>query len=627
MQQVDLGDTLPSTTIRPTGPESQDLERMLAVLRTIGGDSQLQPGAVIGEGGMGIVREAIQTALGRTVAIKTLKPGRRDAIAARDLLREAWITGSLEHPNVVPVHQLGVDADGAPMLVLKRVEGVEWSKLIRDEAEVRRRFGVTDLLAWNVGILMHVLNAVRFAHSRGIIHRDLKPSNVMIGEFGEVYLLDWGIAVSLRPDTTGRLPLASDVKELAGTPAYIAPEMLSPGEGAPLSERTDVYLAGAVLFEIVAGRPPHNGTSALAVLTSVLSAKPELPADAPAELAAICARALAAEPTQRFESAEAIRLALQSYLEHRGSDTILAGARARLEELIKTLASTDRDREAIYRLFGAARFGFHEALAAWHENAEARKGLERATVALAEYELALGNAQAAVTLLTDLDDAPPLLDTAREAAQSQQSRRASLEQLSFSHDLAVGRRSRAIVGLTLGVMFTLAPLFVQWISIFNTRISHAGWSIFGILVLGTWSYAWRDRLTTTLVNRRMIGGALILMSSQFLLVMLSYLLGLSMAVLHTLMLFLYTVILAMLAITVDKVLAASAISFAASAVLAARYPSIRLYVMAVADGLFAINVFYGWHLEATDVAKTGHLEATDVAKTGHLEATDVAKTE
>jgi serine/threonine-protein kinase len=331
------------------------------------------------------------------------------------------------------------------------------------------------------------------------------------------------------------------------------------------------------------------------VLTSVLSSKPELPADAPAELAAICARALAAEPAQRFESADAIRLALQSYLEHRGSDVILAGARARLDELIATISTSNR--EAIYRLFGAARFGFHESLAAWHDNGEARKGLERATVAVAEYELANGHAHAAVTLLSDLEESPPLLEKAREAAQSQQSRRASLEQLSFSHDLAVGRRSRAIVGMTLGVMFTLAPLFVQWIPLFNTRISHAGWSIFGIVLLSTWSYVWRDRLTTTIVNRRMIGGALILMGSQFLLVILSYMLGLGMPVLHTLMLFLYTVILAMLAITVDKVLAASAISFAASAILAALYPSIRLYLMAIADGVFAVNVLYGWHLE------------------------------
>lgn len=603
MQQVDLGDTLPSTTIRPTGPHAHDLERMLAVLRQIGGDSQLQPGAIIGEGGMGVVREAMQTSLGRIVAIKTLKPGRRDAIAARDLLREAWITGSLEHPNVVPVHQLGVDTDGAPMLVLKRVDGVEWSKLIRDEAEVRRRFGISDMLAWNIGILMQVLNAVRFAHSRGIIHRDLKPQNVMIGDFGEVYLLDWGIAVSLRDDRSGRLPLASDVNELAGTPSYMAPEMLAPGEGAPLSERTDVYLAGAVLFEIMAGRPPHNGSTALAVLTSVLSSKPELPADAPVELAAICARALAADPAQRYESAESVRLALQSYLEHRGSDVILAGARARLDELARTLAATPTDRakhrEEIYRLFGACRFGFHEALAAWHDNAEARRGLVRATVAVAECELASGDAQTAVTLLSELDDPPPLLETAREAAKTQQSRRASLEKLSYAHDLAVGQSSRAIVGVTLGLLFTFAPLFVEWFDFFNTRITHAGWSVFGITLLGIWSYVWRDKLTTTLVNRRMIGGAIVLLAGQLLLVMLCYVLDVGMPMLHVLMLFLYSIILSMLALTVDKVLVVSALSFATASVFAALYPSARLYIMAVADGIFTLNVLYGWHLEDT----------------------------
>src|SRR5690606_8689637 len=104
--------------------------------------------------------------------------------------------------------------------------------------------------------------AVRFAHARGVLHRDLKPGNVMIGNFGEVYLLDWGIAVALRDDGTGRFPLASEATELAGTPSYMAPEMLGREAGPPLSERTDVYLAGAVLYELITGRPPHVGTSA-----------------------------------------------------------------------------------------------------------------------------------------------------------------------------------------------------------------------------------------------------------------------------------------------------------------------------------------------------------------------------
>src|SRR6185312_16743575 len=112
--------------------------------------------------------------------------------------------------------------DGSPIIVLKRIEGVEWSTLIADPAEVERKFGATDLLAWNLGILMQVLNAVRFAHHRGVLHRDLKPSNVMIGDFGEVYLLDWGIAVSLRDDGSGRFLLATDATELAGTPCYMA---------------------------------------------------------------------------------------------------------------------------------------------------------------------------------------------------------------------------------------------------------------------------------------------------------------------------------------------------------------------------------------------------------------------
>ncbi|HVK87488.1 MAG TPA: serine/threonine-protein kinase, partial [Kofleriaceae bacterium] len=207
---------------------------------------------------MGLVRSAIQTSLGRTVAVKTLKPAMRDAGAQLDLLREAWITGAVEHPNVVPVHALELAPDAGPSIVMKRIDGVAWSRLIADAGEVTRRFGATDLLAWNLGILEHVLNAVRFAHRLGILHRDLKPANVMIGDFGEVYLLDWGIAVSLRDDGTGRFPLAANARDLAGTPAYMAPEMLGRDDGPPLSERTDVYLAGSILYEIVTGAPPHR---------------------------------------------------------------------------------------------------------------------------------------------------------------------------------------------------------------------------------------------------------------------------------------------------------------------------------------------------------------------------------
>ncbi|MEM9488267.1 MAG: serine/threonine-protein kinase, partial [Myxococcota bacterium] len=272
------GDTIdqnPHDTIVPPRSGSESAERQaLGVLEQLFADrayqlgSQLILGDTIGTGGAGIVRQAEQVALGRTVAVKMLKPDKRGTTTAMDLLREAWVAGSLAHPNVVPVYDIGLDDSGAPLVVLKHIEGVAWSELIHDGAQVRERFGADDLLDWNLGILMQVLNAVRFAHSRGIVHRDLKPANVMIGEFGEVYLVDWGLAVSMRDDRSGRLPLARDATALAGTPCYMAPEMLGEGDN-PITECTDIYLAGSILFEILVGRPPHVGNSSVAVVTSV----------------------------------------------------------------------------------------------------------------------------------------------------------------------------------------------------------------------------------------------------------------------------------------------------------------------------------------------------------------------
>jgi serine/threonine-protein kinase len=617
--QVYLRDSTPTMTIVPPGRE---LTRTMVLLEELAGHSlptavELRPGAVIGEGGMGIVREAEQVSLGRTVAIKTLKPGKRDAASARDLLHEAWVAGSLEHPNVVPVHHLGVDDDGMPVLVLKRVEGVEWSRLIEDGTEVALRFGVTDLLAWNLGILMQVLNAVRFAHSKGILHRDLKPSNVMIGDFGEVYLLDWGVAVSLRDDGSGRLPLASLATQIAGTPCYMAPEMLHVGgelgdgllaghEFIPLSERTDVYLAGAVLFEIMAGRPPHLGESVVQVVTSVLMSKPELPPDAPAELAAICMRAMDPDPARRFESADALRLALQHYLEHRGSDQILARARARLDELARLLVTTpvdrERHREEIYRLLGECRFGFHEALATWRDNVEARRGIERATIAVAEYELATGDAATAVTLLSELDESSPLLARARAAAAEQQQRRARLESLDRAHDLAIGRRSRGWLSFTFGVISTIAPLVPDFRTATHRSLLIASIAI--AIVAAVWIYAGRATFMKTIVSRRLTLTLGFMFVAQSLLVVAAWLVDMPPVWVHLMMLFLYFVVGALAAITLDHYLIPTPIAFAIAFLVAARYPEYWMYANSAGAAVFTLNVAWAWGLFGRDDAKT-----------------------
>jgi serine/threonine-protein kinase len=601
--QADLRDTAPSTTIVPRRLE---INEAIGILEQMAGapllaSVQLKLGGPLGEGGMGVVRQAEQIALGRTVAVKTLKEGMRTQEAAEALLREAWITGSLEHPNVVPVHHLGLDDGGMPALVLKRVEGIEWRKLLDTADDVKRRYGATDLLAWNLGILLQVLNAIRFAHSRGILHRDLKPANVMIGDFGEVYLLDWGIAVSMREDESGRLPLARDAKQIAGTPCYMAPEMLQPDGDHPLSERTDIYLLGAVLFEIVTGHPPHAGKTALEVMASVLESRPQLPDDVPSELAAICARAMDPDPDERFASAEELRLALQGFLEHRGSDQILVRARARLDELAAVLAQpfTDRarHREDVYRLFGACRFGFHEALAAWRDNAGARAGLRRATIAVAEYELATGDAHAAVALLTDLDEPPALLAQAREAAAKHADRQRALEELDFAHDLAVGRRQRGKLGTTLGFFFVggsvaSALLPATWIGYWTI----VAWSVGFIGVTALWTWLGRAELMTTIVNRRLISAVVFMLLAQLVLVLCTWRVGIRVEQTFVLMLFLYFVVAGCAASMIDRRLAPTAIGYGVACVIAALHPHTTMWLSAASNFVFALNTLYAWRL-------------------------------
>ncbi|HEX5059658.1 MAG TPA: serine/threonine-protein kinase, partial [Kofleriaceae bacterium] len=462
------------------------------------------------------------------------------------------------------------------------------------------------LLAWNLGILAQVLNAIRFAHSRGVLHRDLKPSNVMIGDFGEVYLLDWGVAVSLRDDGSGRLPLAADAKQIAGTPCYMAPEMLQLDGEVPLSERTDVYLAGAVLFEIIAGRPPHIGKTALAVMTSVLTSKPELAADAPTELAAICMRALDADASKRFESADALRLALQRYLEHRGSDLILARARARLDELIEKLAAKvdnrERHHEQIYRLLGECRFGFHEALAVWRDNVEARRGVVRATMAVAEYELASGDAATAVTLLSELDEPPELLARARAVAAERASRRAQLEQLGKAHDLAIGQRSRGILAATIGLFYTITPLIPALRA--TTYPKQLLSSIGAVIVISLWIWLRRAQLGMTLVNRRLLTAFVFVFVAQGLMVTGGWIAGTTMLTMQTHMMFLYFLGTGLASAMIDKHLIPSALGFAAGFIVASFYPEHWMYAKSGSALAFTLNILWAWRLIGHPDAET-----------------------
>lgn len=595
-------ETIIPTLARPTTGGDRALRNLEALAEA----ESLVIGEVIGEGGMGIVHRAQQVALGRTVAVKSLKPGTRNPGSHLDLLREAWITGAIEHPNVVPVHALELGSDGNASIVMKRIEGVEWSRLIADPDEVARRFGATDLLAWNLGILEHVLNAIRFAHRLGIVHRDLKPANVMVGDFGEVYLLDWGIAVALHDDGSGRFPLAKHANQLAGTPAYMAPEMLGRAESPPLSERTDVYLAGSVLYEIVAGEPPHRGTNHIAMISSVLASRPEMPIGTPPELARIIARAMHEDPEQRFESADALRLALKRFLEHRGSEVLCARAVARLGELRDATAapSTTEAHDEVYRLFGACRYGFHDALAAWPENEVAARGLDEAILVVATYELDRGRAQAAVSLLRERTSASPLLERARAEAARQEQRIADLERLGRDHDQAIGRRTRLLLILLFGGIFTLVPLIVASVPQFReaSHGKHIGWA--GAMCALVTSVTWfaRRSLLATAINRTLIFSTIFLFVTQGVMATGCMLADLPATSMYQWNLVLYASIVGILAIALDRYLLVASVAYLVGFLVVASNSNAALYAASAGNAVLTATGLWRWWPRARPAA-------------------------
>ena len=222
-----------------------------------------QLGRIVGAGGFGEVWQAVQVSLDRVVALKRPRrsstlPDRVTAATARlgaHLFRqEALVTAQLDHPSIVPVHDLGVDGEGEPVLAMKFVEGRLWTDVIEEQLQT---LPVPEFLARNLPILVSVAQAVAYAHARDIVHRDIKPANVMVGEFGEVFLTDWGLAVRLAPASAGPegeapVPVACP----AGTAAYMAPEQTEPTADR-IGPWTDLYLLGGTLYTLLTGKTPH----------------------------------------------------------------------------------------------------------------------------------------------------------------------------------------------------------------------------------------------------------------------------------------------------------------------------------------------------------------------------------
>ncbi len=272
--------------------------------------ARYRPGGVIGRGGMGEVVSARDEQIGRSVAIKRMRGHDAPPEAVARFLREARIQGRLEHPAIVPVHELH-DTGDEPFFVMKQLAGTTLADVIAERPRnvLLRAF-------------VEVCLAIEFAHTRGVIHRDLKPANIMLGDFGEVYVLDWGIArvageEALRSNFADVDTLeggATEAGTVLGTPGYMSPEQIR-GD-ADLDGRSDVYALGCILFEILAGKPLHpRGQAGLASALVGSDERPSRHADVPPELDAVCVTATAVAREARFASARALADAVQRYLD------------------------------------------------------------------------------------------------------------------------------------------------------------------------------------------------------------------------------------------------------------------------------------------------------------------------
>jgi tetratricopeptide (TPR) repeat protein len=283
-----------------------------------------------GEGGLGQVWVAHDNDLERDVAFKQIKPERAGHPEVwRRFLKEAKITGQLEHPNIVPVYELGRAEEGKqPFYTMRLVRGQTLREAIAEYHRRRRKEGHEDPLARPklLQAFVSVCQAINYAHSHGVIHRDLKPENVILGRFGEVVVLDWGLAkVVGQADESATLiglsgdagPDATQAGQALGTPAYMAPEQAE-GRIDLIDRRTDIYGLGAILFEALTGQAPHRGAGTAELLRRIAQGETPLarsvePA-APRALEAVCARAMARTPDARYESAAALAEDVQRWL-------------------------------------------------------------------------------------------------------------------------------------------------------------------------------------------------------------------------------------------------------------------------------------------------------------------------
>ena len=271
-------------------------------------------GEALGEGGMKNIRDSLDKLTGRHVAMAKLK-GSHDPEIMESFFKEARLTARLEHPNIVPLYDMGYDEKGEPFFVMKKLGGRNLTDLI---AEFAKEKDYKSLMPRIIDIMMKVCDAMSYAHSRGVIHLDLKPDNIRIGDFGEVLICDWGLAKTLGdadydleddllPENFNTATLSGVVK---GSPGYMAPEQVDKKKGDK-DQRTDVYALGAILYEMLCFEVPNKGETVRESLLMTVNGEHKKPsqvfASVPVSLEAISLKALALKADDRYHTVQELR--------------------------------------------------------------------------------------------------------------------------------------------------------------------------------------------------------------------------------------------------------------------------------------------------------------------------------
>lgn len=272
----------------------------------------------IAVGGMATVYLAFDAALDRSVALKVLTLPDGGSDLAPRMVREAKIVAQLEHPGIVPIHDVGTLPDGRVFYTMKFVQGQTLDQQVATHANLNDR----------LRLFLRICDAVAFAHSRGVLHRDLKPSNIMIGAFGEALVLDWGIAASVSergeskansPTDSARMsgPITQD-GVVIGTPGYMSPEQAA-GKRDAVDLRSDIYGLGAVLYFILTSQPPISGQAVAVTVDRAIRGEFVPPrsinSEIPRRLEAVCLKALSLKPEDRYANVEALSRDISLYLD------------------------------------------------------------------------------------------------------------------------------------------------------------------------------------------------------------------------------------------------------------------------------------------------------------------------